>query len=170
MATGHNETDTPEAQFLAHQLMQPVTAADNYAAALLELLHGGRLTPEKLEEGLAKIKSQTEKALGTAKALRVLTRAQTTAAGRALFSEAFKAALTRVQTLFPAFSCPAEGLCGTNVVCDPVLLEELLFNLLKNAAEAASDTGNSKARVAVTVSGDTLVFTLTNPVEVPARR
>lgn len=131
MATGHNETDTPEAQFLAHQLMQPVTAADNYAAALLELLHGGRLTPEKLEEGLAKIKSQTEKALGTAKALRALTRAQTTAAGRALFSEAFKAGLTRVQTLFPAFSCPAEGLCGTNVVCDPVLLEELLFNLLK---------------------------------------
>ena len=151
MATGHNETDTPEAQFLAHQLMQPVTAADNYAAALLELLHGGRLTPEKLEEGLAKIKSQTEKALGTAKALRALTRAQTTAAGRALFSEAFKAGLTRVQTLFPAFSCPAEGLCGTNVVCDPVLLEELLFNLLKNAAEAASDTGSSKARAAVTV-------------------
>ena len=69
-----------------------------------------------------------------------------------------------MQTLFPAFSCPAEGLCGTNVVCDPVLLEELLFNLLKNAAEAASDTGNSKARVAVTVSGGTLVFTLTNPV------
>lgn len=164
MATGHNETDTPEAQFLAHQLMQPVMAADNYAAALLELLHGGRLTPEKLEEGLAKIKSQTEKALGTAKALRALTRAQTTAAGRALFSEAFKAGLTRVQTLFPAFSCPAEGLCGTNVVCDPVLLEELLFNLLKNAAEAASDTGSSKARAAVTVSGGTLVFTLTNPV------
>lgn len=69
-----------------------------------------------------------------------------------------------MQTLFPAFSCPAEGLCGTNVVCDPVLLEELLFNLLKNAAEAASDTGSSKARAAVTVSGDTLVFTLTNPV------
>lgn len=170
MATGHNETDTPEAQFLAHQLMQPVTAADNYAAALLELLHGGRLTPEKLEEGLAKIKSQTEKALGTAKALRVLTRAQTTAAGRALFSEAFKAALTRVQTLFPAFSCPAEGLCGTNVVCDPVLLEELLFNLLKNAAEAASDTGNSKARVAVTVSGTPSFSRSPTPLRTQTRR
>ena len=163
MATGHNEKDIPEAQFLAHQLMQPVTAADNYAAALLELLHGGRLTPEKLEEGLTKIKAQTEKALGTAKALRALTRAQTTAAGRALFSEAFKAGLTRVQTLFPAFSCPAEGLCGTDVVCDPVLLEELLFNLLKNAAEAASDTGSSNARATLTVSEGTLVFTLTNP-------
>ena len=34
----------------------------------------------------------------------------------------------------------------------------------KNAAEAASDTGSSKARAAVTVSGDILVFTLTNPV------
>lgn len=103
MATGHNETDTPEAQFLAHQLMQPVTAADNYAAALLELLHGGRLTPEKLEEGLAKIKSQTEKALGTAKALRALTRAQTTAAGRALFQRRLRRGLPACRPFFRPF-------------------------------------------------------------------
>ena len=43
-----------EVSALAHQLLSPVTAAGNYAAAMATALKAGTLTPEKTADGRRK--------------------------------------------------------------------------------------------------------------------
>ena len=55
-----------EVSALAHQLLSPVTAAGNYAAAMATALKAGTLTPEKTADGLQRILRETERAQKTA--------------------------------------------------------------------------------------------------------
>ncbi len=65
-----------EVSALAHQLLSPVTAAGNYAAAMATALKAGTLTPEKTADGLRRILRETERAQKTAAALKRLFRAE----------------------------------------------------------------------------------------------
>ena len=160
-------SSTPnETQALAHQLLNPVTAAGNYAAALLETLRAGRLTAEKAEAGLQKIVNETERARRTAAALRRLFRAE-----HPSFAAHNAAALVQSASNHLGIK-PILATAGTicDVLCDADLIEEVLVNLLTNA-EAARCLSQNDTPVTLELRGtaDGVLFRVTNCTSDPEK-
>ncbi len=151
-----------EASALAHQLLTPVTAAGNYAAALLTLLSAEALTPEKTREGLERILRETERAKRSAQAMKRLFRAEhpdfSTASPLALAREAADDAPAR---LIATPRLPA-------VRCDAGLIHEALVNLLTNAEAARRSSGlDGAVTLELRPAGDAVLFRITNPAADP---
>ena len=152
-----------EVSALAHQLLSPVTAAGNYAAALTAALEAGTLTPEKTADGLKRILRETERAQKTAAALKRLFRAEHPAS-------APTDAVTLCQNLLRNFdnrftlTTPASL---PSLRADADLLTEALTNLIENALTAQK--GNPTGIVTLTLSATTdgVRFTLSNPASDP---
>ncbi len=151
-----------EASALAHQLLSPVTAAGNYAAALLALLSAESLTPEKAREGLALILHETDRAKRAAQAMKRLFRAEhpdfSTASPLVLAREAADAA--------PAHLIASPRLPA--VRCDAGLIHEALVNLLVNAEAARRASGlHGAVTLELQPAGDAVLFRITNPAARP---
>ncbi len=152
-----------EVSALTHQLLSPVTAAGNYAAALTAALEAGTLTPEKTADGLKRILRETERAQKTAAALKRLFRAEHPASAPVN-------AVTLCQTLRRDFdnrftlTTPASL---PPLRADADLLTEALTNLIENALTAQK--GNPTGIVTLTLSATTdgVRFTLSNPASDP---
>ena len=151
-----------EASALAHQLLTPVTATGNYAAALLALLSAETLTPEKAREGLERILRETERAKRSAQAIKRLFRAEhpdfSTASPLVLAREAADASPARL-IASPRLSA---------VRCDAGLIHEALVNLLANAEAARRSSGLEGAvTLELRPAGDAVLFRVTNPATRP---
>ena len=124
-----------EVSALAHQLLSPVTAAGNYAAAMATALKAGTLTPEKTADGLQRILRETERAQKTAAALKRLFRAEHPVSAPVN-------AVTLCQTLRRDFGNRFTLTITSSLPplrADADLLTEALTNLIENALAAQKD-------------------------------
>ncbi|MEF3066376.1 PAS domain-containing sensor histidine kinase [Pandoraea apista] len=137
--TGRLTTMGEMASSLAHELNQPLAAINNYCMGTAALVRAGRTSPETLLPALEKTSQQAVRAGMIIKRIRAFVKRSepkrqpssiyeivADAVGLAEI-EARKRRI-RIVTELPA------GLPQINV--DPVLIEQVLVNLLKNAAEA----------------------------------
>ncbi len=152
-----------EVSALAHQLLSPVTAAGNYAAAMATALKAGTLTPEKTADGLQRILRETERAQKTAAALKRLFRAEHPVSAPVN-------AVTLCQTLRRDFGNRFTLTITSSLPplrADADLLTEALTNLIENAL--AAQKGRPTDAVALTLSATTdgVRFTLSNPAADP---
>lgn len=152
-----------EVSALAHQLLSPVTAAGNYAAAMATALKAGTLTPEKTADGLQRILRETERAQKTAAALKRLFRAEHPVSAPVN-------AVTLCQTLRRDFGNRFTLTITSSLSplrADADLLTEALTNLIENAL--AAQKGRPTDAVALTLSATTdgVRFTLSNPAADP---
>ena len=133
---------------LAHELSQPLTAIIAYARGCLRLLAGPVPEPALLHEGIAEVVQQAERAGDVLDRLREFVRGGEfrralieikpviDAAVSLVHSEAMQREAEIRTTIDP--SLPA-------VLADPVQIEQVLLNLLRNAMDAM-ETANAERR------------------------
>lgn len=152
-----------EVSALAHQLLSPVTAAGNYAAAMATALKAGTLTPEKTADGLQRILRETERAQKTAAALKRLFRAEHPVSAPVN-------AVTLCQTLRRDFGNRFTLTITSSLPplrADADLLTEALTNLIENALAAQKDRPTDAVALTLSATTDGVQFTLSNPAAAP---
>lgn len=152
-----------EVSALAHQLLSPVTAAGNYAAAMATALKAGTLTPEKTADGLRRILRETERAQKTAAALKRLFRAEHPVSAPVN-------AVTLCQTLRRDFGNRFTLTITSSLPplrADADLLTEALTNLIENALAAQKDRPTDAVALTLSATTDGVRFTLSNPAAAP---
>ena len=152
-----------EVSALAHQLLSPVTAAGNYAAAMATALKAGTLTPEKTADGLQRILRETERAQKTAAALKRLFRAEHPVSAPVN-------AVTLCQTLRRDFGNRFTLTITSSLPplrADADLLTEALTNLIENALAAQKDRPADAVALTLSATTDGVRFTLSNPAADP---
>lgn len=129
------------ASTLAHELNQPLSAIASYAAGSLNLLGNEPLDPKQLRRGLESLAEQTRRAGQIIHRIHDFVRKRDPQLSPLNLPDALQGALAmakaglrhhQIQLIVPAHpeNLPVMG--------DKVLLEQLIFNLLRNAAEAMS--------------------------------
>jgi PAS domain S-box-containing protein len=145
------------ASSLAHELNQPLTAISNYSEGTLARMRGGTLPPDDLRNALTKMAQQAQRAGSIIRRIREFVkrsepRRRPTAATRIVEDaiafaeiEANKKAITIVATVDPALP-PLD--------VDPILIEQVLLNLLKNALDSMSQATVRRIDVRVHAAAD----------------
>ncbi len=127
------------ASSVAHELNQPLTAIANYCNGMLTRLQGKQISDEELKTALEKTSRQAQRAGQIIQRIRsFVKRSETNRVNSAIapiIAEAVDLAdieLRRRQVKLSLFV--SDRLSKLHV--DPILIEQVLINLLKNAAEA----------------------------------
>ena len=127
------------ASSVAHELNQPLTAITNYCNGMLSRLQGKQISEDELKVALEKTSKQAQRAGQIIQRIRsFVKRSETNRVNSAIapiVAEAVDLAdieLRRRQVKLSLFV--SERLSHLHV--DPILIEQVLINLLKNAAEA----------------------------------
>jgi signal transduction histidine kinase len=140
------------ASSLAHELNQPLTAITNYSEGTLARLARGGMTPEELKAALAKTVAQAQRAGGIIRRIREFVkrsepRRRPTPAARIVEDaiafaeiEATKRRIAIVADVDPRLP-PVDA--------DPILIEQVLLNLLKNAIDSMEGAVVSRIDVRV---------------------
>lgn len=137
------------ASSLAHELNQPLTAINNYCSGMIARMRNHAMPPHELEAALEKTARQAQRAAGVIKRVRDFVKK----------SEPHRVAC-RVQDIVQntlelaeielrrrnvrLFTHIAAGI--PRLHADPILIEQVLLNLLRNAAEAVDKAGRAGVR------------------------
>lgn len=149
------------ASSLAHELNQPLAAVQNYATASKLLLETKRLNNEQAIEAFEKIITQTKRATQVMRRIRSFARRSepihTNVNAAHMVAEAFE--LVRPFAHEKSIRLESHIEPGIpDVVCDAILIEQVLVNLLKNALEASEKSSKREVCVNVVWRGNSLRF------------
>ena len=145
------------ASSLAHELNQPLTAISNYSEGTLARLARGAMSADELQTALAKTAAQAQRAGGIIRRIREFVkrsepRRRPTPAARIVEDaiafaeiEAAKRRITIVADVDPLLP-PVDA--------DPILIEQVLLNLLKNAIDSMEDAVVPRIDVRVRRAGE----------------
>jgi PAS domain S-box-containing protein len=127
------------ASSLAHELNQPLTAIGNYSEGTLARLGAGALPPEELRNALAKVGQQAQRAGVIIRRIREFVkrsepRRRPTLAARIVEDAIAFADIEATKKGITIVAHVAPDLPPLDV--DPILIEQVLLNLLKNAIDA----------------------------------
>ncbi|QLG87197.1 PAS domain S-box protein [Chitinibacter bivalviorum] len=140
------------ASSLAHELNQPLAAIASYSTACETMLYKPNPPIGKVQETLVKMTEQARRAGQIIRGIRQLVVKRTSQQAPCSFAELVDVVLplltplaqktkVKIEVNLPQ-PCP-------NVMGDAVLLEQVLFNLLKNGLEAMADTPESARAIAI---------------------
>ncbi|MGI4813897.1 MAG: PAS domain S-box protein [Janthinobacterium lividum] len=153
------------ASSLAHELNQPLAAINNYCSGTVALLKSGKVSPEKLLPVLEKTAQQAVRAGMIIKRIREFVKRSEPKRQRARIADIVADAIglaeieTRKRGIRIVTDIPSRL---PEIFVDPVLIEQVLVNLLKNAAEAMH--GHHPAavdpviRVVISQDGESICF------------
>lgn len=144
---------------LAHELNQPLAAIGNYAQSLRRRVDNARLTDDAVREASGEIAAQAERAAGILGRIRGFAKKRASVrekvAPREVVAEAiplFCGMLANAPDVELSDTLPAEA----TVEVDPLQIQQVILNLLKNGYDAARGLPASRQGLAVTItaSGD----------------
>ena len=144
------------ASSLAHELNQPLTAIANYSMGAVAMLRAGNADPEKLLDALEKASQQAERAGKIISRIREFVkrsepRRQKVAVKQILDNAvAFADIDARKRQITIQQQLPDQL---PDVIADPILIEQVLLNLLKNGVEAMEGSDYPTLHVVVTDRG-----------------
>ncbi len=147
------------ASSLAHELNQPLTAISNYSEGTLARLRRGAITPEELNAALAKTTAQAQRAGGIIRRIREFVkrsepRRRPTPAARIVEDAIAFAEIEAAKKRIAIVADIDPGL--PQVDADPILIEQVLLNLLKNAVDAMDDAVMPRIDVRVRRAGESM--------------
>jgi len=140
------------ASSLAHELNQPLTAIANYSMGAVAMVRAGHTDPDKLLPALEKASAQAQRAGKIISRIREFVKRSephrqptpvATIVDNAIGFADIDARKRRIRiqsTLAPDLPC---------VLADPILIEQVLLNLIKNGMEAMEDSPVDEIRVNV---------------------
>ncbi|WP_211166938.1 sensor histidine kinase [Aromatoleum evansii] len=139
---------------LAHELNQPLATIVNYAQSLVRRSDNGRLTDDAVREASSEIAGQAERAAGILGRIRGFAKKRAAVRERvapaALASEAvalFRGMLANAPEVSIDDTLPA----GAIVEVDPLQIQQVLLNLLKNGYDAARGLPRERQRLAIRI-------------------
>lgn len=162
------------ASSLAHELNQPLAAVQNYASATLTMLQKGRTSEKLVAEALNKIINQTQRAAYIIRRIRSFAKAKGGEANISAVSVEKIVAGVMELALIQAKKFGMKIVVKVDkpdhiLVCDAVMIEQVLLNLLKNAMEASQSTDSYVVEFSVQANDKRTVFTvLDNGCGMPA--
>jgi len=144
------------ASSLAHELNQPLTAIANYSMGAVAMLRSGNADPDRLLEALEKAAQQAERAGKIISRIREFVKRSEPRRQKVSVREildnavAFADIDARKRQITIQQELP-EHL--PDVIADPILIEQVLLNLLKNGVEAMEDSDYHTLHVIVSIRG-----------------
>ena len=143
---------------LAHEINQPLAAIGNYARSLTRRLERGSLSPEATAQAAAEIASESDRAAAIVAGIRDFARKRARVRERC----ALPALVTDAVRLFCGMvaQAPAVDIVDrlpagqVDIVADPLQIQEVLLNLLKNALDAQRAAGGATTPIVVTLEAD----------------
>ncbi|MFN5810248.1 MAG: sensor histidine kinase, partial [Burkholderiales bacterium] len=127
------------ASSVAHELNQPLTAISNYCNGMLTRLQGKQITEDELLKALEKTSHQAQRAGQIIQRIRSFVRRSETNRVLTLIApmvtEAVELADIELRRRQVRLSLYVSDRIN-KILVDPILIEQVLINLLKNAAEA----------------------------------
>ncbi|MDX3896405.1 PAS domain S-box protein [Pusillimonas sp.] len=141
------------ASSLAHELNQPLTAISNYSMGAVAMLKAGNPKPEQLLEALEKAASQAERAGKIISRIREFVKRSEPRRQKVPISRILDNAIAfadidarKRQVEIDRETPPGDP----TVLADPILIEQVLLNLLKNGVEAMEQSDYRTLHVKVT--------------------
>ena len=149
------------ASSLAHELNQPLAAVQNYASAALTMLEARRITQEDMKTGLNKIINQTQRAAQIIKRIRGFAKRKEPSMLACDISRIIDETMELATIQSKKLGIPIILDVQTqqkSVVCDTVMIEQVLLNLLKNAMEATQGYSEKPVRFRVVSENHAIAF------------
>lgn len=146
---------------VAHELKQPLGAINNYSEAILRQLKRGKKPAEEiLTEALSEIKSESQRASEIVEFVRNIGRKEPRQRKRFNLESAVEHTIELMKRLGRLNSkCTLTGAENLFVYVDPLNVDLVLMNLLKNAEEAVRNQQNAEIKVEIKNAGaDALVI------------
>jgi two-component system, LuxR family, sensor histidine kinase TtrS len=140
------------ASAIAHELNQPLAAIGNFARGMARRIAAGRLEPAPLLEASGEIATQSERAAGIVRNIRAF--AQKTGSERrsvdliAVVGQAI-ALFTGTQPQARVVWQPGAAQAPAKVMADPLQIQQVMLNLLKNALDAQHIAGRADQAIKV---------------------
>jgi len=137
------------ASSVAHELNQPLTAINNYCNGMVSRVKADAIDKDALIAALGKTARQAERAGQIIHRIRAFVKKsepqRVPSQARSIVEEAVELASIELRRRNVAIQhYVAQRL--PDIHCDPILIEQVLLNLLKNAAEAIDSAGMPAAR------------------------
>lgn len=142
---------------LAHELNQPLTTIATYAQGLRRRSEAGRLDPAALDQASSEIAAQAERAGGIIQRIRAFARKRAAVREERVAGRLVREAVTLFSDMMP--SLPAVGIedragPGARVQADPLQIQQVMLNLLKNAADAMESSPPPQREISVRIERD----------------
>lgn len=140
---------------VAHELKQPLGAINNYSEAILRQLKRGKKPAEEiLTEAFSEIKSESQRASDIVEFVRNIGRKEPRERKCFDLEARLMKRLGRLNS-----KCTLSGAKNVLVFADPLNVDLVLMNLLKNAEEAVRNQSNAEIKVEIKNAGaDALVI------------
>ena len=140
------------ASSVAHELNQPLTAINNYCNGMVSRIRSGQITEEDLLKALEKTAHQAQRAGQIIQRIRTFVKRsepnRTLSDVAAMVTEAVELAEIELRRRNVRLSHYVAARLPL-VMVDPILIEQVLVNLLKNAAESIDHANRPTARRSV---------------------
>lgn len=131
------------ATVIAHEINQPLTAISMYAQSGLQLLKRDNPKPKRLQDALEKISIQTHRAGSVIERVQQLSQQQSHSEEvncNALIKEVHKLAEVEAHIRDIVITLKLPRLLPM-VICDPVQIQQVVLNLLRNGMESMKSAG-----------------------------
>ncbi len=135
---------------LAHELNQPLAAIGNFARGMILRMESGRMQPEPLREGAGEILGQSERAAAIVRNIRNFAKRRSAERSVVDLHSPLDDAVALFTGAYPGI--PVEMRDGTgggraSVLADPLQIEQVVLNLLKNALDAQQAAGRAESPI-----------------------
>ena len=144
---------------LAHELNQPLAAIGNFAAGTRRALQTDQPSLEFLADGLAAIETNALRASDIIRSLRDMNSGSAAKRQRLdpkpLIAEAAALAMIGAD---PAIALRLDLADGLTVAADPIQLQQVVINLIRNAVEAVRDAPRREIGVFARATGDEMTL------------
>ena len=146
------------ASAIAHELKQPLAAIENFARGIDRRIAAGRLEPEPLRDGCNEITLQSQRADATIERIRNFARKGGSTMQSVNLLAYVREAVELFEVAHPEANIQWLGMDrqdATLVKADPIQIQQVTFNLLKNAIDAQSMQGRARAAITVCLERET---------------
>ena len=140
------------ASAIAHELKQPLAAIENFARGIDRRIEAGRLDPDPLRDGCNEIALQSQRADATIERIRNFARKGGSTMQSVNLLAYVREAVELFEIAHPEANIQWLGMIrqgDTRVRADPIQIQQVTFNLLKNAIDAQGAQGRARAPITV---------------------
>ncbi|NMM38301.1 MAG: PhnD/SsuA/transferrin family substrate-binding protein [Glaciimonas sp.] len=152
------------ASAIAHELNQPLAAIANFARGMARRIAAGRLEPAPLLDGTSEIVTQSERAASIIRNIRAFAQKKTSEQKSVDLLAVLGEAIALFAGAHPDAGVlwqPGAALGPARVMADPLQIQQVMLNLLKNALDAQHSAGHADAAIEVQFRTDASSYWIT---------